>query len=630
MSEISKQLETDIKSSLGNVYGVDKVEEMFGNVLKIVAKARLNRPAALEDEDIIRDSSWYKDEIMYTFYADQFGVEDENTANTFKDLIEMLPYLKDLGVTTVYILPFMDSPMGDAGFDVLDPQNVRTDLGGTNEFKEFMVEMKKHGLKIQADLVLNHFSDQHKWFKEILNGNVDKLDYFLFREELPKYREIHDSKGTIIEYDEDGVKTRRRMIFTDVGENTHYRKINICGKDYYFYHTFYPFQLDINWKNPEVLYYVLETIAYWNNFGIDIFRLDAIPFLIKEKGTNAENLPETHDIVKILSSFNQAIGPRSILHAEACERPKDIIHYFGKERTFNIGSDKILTRTDEVQVAYNFPYMPAIWASLITGSNEYFWNTYEEIPTIPDSASWAQFLRVHDELTLEMVDDTAIKKIICKELAPKGDRFKDLGVSGRMANFLDNNSEKICLAFAILLSLPGIPVIYYGDEIGAQNNLEYGKKAAQKRKEVLKEINENLDSYDSRDINRGPILKDHFYNSMRDGETLGNVIYKTVKNLIRVRKETPALRRGKLSKIPSDKKEIFSYLIISNDQQLIVINNLTENKLKTSLTLPNNLVETLSKKIDMINLINGTKTNVCLRYGKLDIDIEPCQTLWLS
>jgi maltose alpha-D-glucosyltransferase/alpha-amylase len=199
-----------------------------------------------------------------------------------------------------------------------------------------------------------------------------------------------------------------------------------------------------------------------------------------------------------------------------------------------------------------------------------------------------------------------------------------------MANFLDNNSEKICLAFAILLSLPGIPVIYYGDEIGAQNNLEYGKKAAQKRKEVLKEINENLDSYDSRDINRGPILKDHFYNSMRDGETLGNVIYKTVKNLIRVRKETPALRRGKLSKIPSDKKEIFSYLIISNDQQLIVINNLTENKLKTSLTLPNNLVETLSKKIDMINLINGTKTNVCLRYGKLDIDIEPCQTLWLS
>mgnify|MGYP000916620222 CR=1 FL=1 len=630
MSEISKQLETDIKSSLGNVYGVDKVEEMFGNVLKIVEKARLNRPAALEDEDIIRDSSWYKDEIMYTFYADQFGVEDENTANTFKDLIEMLPYLKDLGVTTVYILPFMDSPMGDAGFDVLDPQNVRTDLGGTNEFKEFMVEMKKHGLKIQADLVLNHFSDQHKWFKEILNGNVDKLDYFLFREELPKYREIHDSKGTIIEYDEDGVKTRRRMIFTDVGENTHYRKINICGKDYYFYHTFYPFQLDINWKNPEVLYYVLETIAYWNNFGIDIFRLDAIPFLIKEKGTNAENLPETHDIVKILSSFNQAIGPRSILHAEACERPKDIIHYFGKERTFNIGSDKILTRTDEVQVAYNFPYMPAIWASLITGSNEYFWNTYEEIPTIPDSASWAQFLRVHDELTLEMVDDTAIKKIICKELAPKGDRFKDLGVSGRMANFLDNNSEKICLAFAILLSLPGIPVIYYGDEIGAQNNLEYGKKAAQKRKEVLKEINENLDSYDSRDINRGPILKDHFYNSMRDGETLGNVIYKTVKNLIRVRKETPALRRGKLSKIPSDKKEIFSYLIISNDQQLIVINNLTENKLKTSLTLPNNLVETLSKKIDMINLINGTKTNVCLRYGKLDIDIEPCQTLWLS
>jgi len=293
--------------------------------------------------------------------------------------------------------------------------------------------------------------------------------------------------GMAVYIETDGKISSRKLIFTDICKN-HYRKCNIGGKNYYLYHTFYPFQLDINWKNPNVLYYVLETIAHWNNKGIDIFRLDALPFFIKEKGTNAENQPKTHCIIKILSSFNQAIGPRSIFHAEACEPPEEVLQYFGKERVFNIHGGENLTRTDGVQIAYNFPYMPAIWASLITGSNEYFWNVHEETPPIPESTAWAQFLRVHDELTVEMVD-TSTRKIIYDALLSKGKDFKDLGISGRMANFLDKNPAKISLAFAILLSLPGIPVIYYGDEIGAENNMNYGEEAEKKRKEVLNKIN---------------------------------------------------------------------------------------------------------------------------------------------
>lgn len=547
-----KQLEIDIKPALEKVYGEDKVDEMFANILEIIERIRSERTASLKMEDITRDSSWYKDEIMYTFYADQFGVKNENAANTFKDLIEMLPYLKDLGVTTLYILPFMDSPMGDAGFDVRDPQKIREDLGGMDEFDQFIGEAKKYGFKIQADLVLNHFSDQHEWFQDALNGDVSKLGYFIFRKEPPEYERSQD--GTIIKYIEEDwtPPSERRMIFTDACEETHYRKISIGGEDYYFYHTFYPFQLDINWENPEVLYYVLEKmIGFWSNKGIDIFRLDAIPFLIKEKGTNAENQPKTHCIIKILSSFNQAIGPRSIFHAEACEPPEEVLKYFGKERTFNIYGGENLTRTDGVQVAYNFPHMPAIWASLITENNEFFWNVHEETPAIPESTAWAQFLRVHDELTVEMAD-ISTREIIYGSLISKGEEFKGLGISGRMANFLDENPAKIKLAFAILLSLPGIPVIYYGDEIGAKNNTEYGKKAEKKRKEILNKININLSCFDSRDINRGPILKSDFYSSKKD-----NIIYKTVRNLIEVRKGIPVLGRGKLSRLESDKKRDF-------------------------------------------------------------------------
>lgn len=170
-----KQLEIQIKSSLESVYGKDKVNEIFVRILEIIVRARSKRAASLKIEDLIRDCNWYKDEIIYTFYVDQFGVKDENTTNTFKDLIEMLPYLKDLGVTTLYILPFMDSPMGDAGFDIRDPQEVREDLGGIAEFDQFMEEAKKSGFKIQADLVLNHFSDQHEWFQAALNGDLSKL-----------------------------------------------------------------------------------------------------------------------------------------------------------------------------------------------------------------------------------------------------------------------------------------------------------------------------------------------------------------------------------------------------------------------------------------------------------------------
>ena len=450
---VPKKIENEIFASIVQVYGEKRAKEIYERVMQIAKESIDKRSETLKNEDLTRADDWYKDEIIYMFYVDQFGVVTPEKPNTFRDTSAMFDYLKDLGVTTLYLLPFADSPMSDAGFDVKNPQNIRADLGGKTQFKEFVVEAKKNGFKIKSDLVLNHVSDEHEWFQSFLKGDVSKKDYFVVKDKMPEYKKYVDEKiGTVVEYnDGHGKISKRRLIFPEITEN-HYRKVVLNGEDYYFYHTFYPFQLDINWENPEVLYYWLDTINYWTNIGIDIFRMDAIPYLSKEDGTNAENLSKTHAIVKLLSNYIQMTSPRTVIQAEACQYPKDILPYFGKERKFKTtinGQEKEIKRTDEFQIAYHFPYMPAIWAALITGDKQHFINAYKDTPQIPSTAAWGVFLRVHDELTLEMID-VQTREIIYNALVSKGAEFrKGLGVSGRLANFLDNDPDRIEMAFSI-------------------------------------------------------------------------------------------------------------------------------------------------------------------------------------
>lgn len=631
-------LEQNIKESITNIYGAGQVDVIYPRVVQAIQKAKQNRPLKLYMEDLIRQSDWYKDEIIYMFYVDQFGTKAKDLPNTFNDLIAMLPYLEDLGVTTIFMLPFIDSPMGDAGFDIRDPKNVRADLGGMKEFKEFLSEAKKRGFKLKADLILNHFSDQHQWFQAALKGDEAKANYFVNRNELPEYKSYIDEKiGVVVEYKEkDGSISKRRLIFPDIVE-THYRKVKINGNDKYFYHTFYPFQIDVNWENPEVLYYMLDVLGFWANIGVDIFRMDAIPYYIKEKGTNAENLPKTHEIIKLLSSFVQAIAPRSVMQAEACQWPKDILPYFGEQEVTNhnilCDNQKIIKRTDEVQIAYNFPFMPAIWASMLTGDSQHFWKAYDITPEIPDTSAWAVFLRVHDELTLEMVD-VETRKLIYGKLVDKGAEFrKGFGVSGRMANFLENNPERIAQAFSILLSLPGIPIIYYGDEIGAQNNWEYAK-ASEKQREVMardkaKEEGQELDVisfFDSRDINRGPITRDSFYNAQNNDNTFQGQIYDRVKSLIHLRKATPAIRRGKFEKLNLEQDNVFAYLRKLDKEQVLVAHNLSGEKTVAEIKLPSS-----SAKNGFVDLISGDEAKLSKKnWWVYEIELEPYQSVWVK
>lgn len=632
-------IENELKQSITNVYGKDKTEEMYSNIQKLVYETRKNRDSQLAKEDLQRTSDWYKDEIVYMFYAEQFGVKDKNHPNTFKDLIGRLDYLKKLGVTTIYILPFMESPMGDAGFDVSNPRSVRKDLGGTEEFKQFTAEARKRGLKIKADLILNHFSDQHEWFQQILKGDLSKLNYFVVSDKMPVYKKYMDpQKGIVVDYQEDNNKiSSRRLMFPDICENN-YRKVTINGKDYYFYHTFYPFQLDVNWQNPEVLYYMLGTIAQWANTGIDIFRMDAIPYFIKKPGTNAENLQETHDIVTILSLFLQLTAPRSVIQAEACQWPKDILPYFGKENNYNLNilnKEKNITRTNQVQIAYNFPYMPAIWATMLTGDNQHFWDAYNNTPVIPNSAAWALFLRVHDELTLEMVDINT-RKLVYDKLLDKGAEFrKGLGISGRMANFLDKDPQKIGMAFSILLSLPGLPIIYYGDEIGALNNWDYANNFAKIREKTQKAKNPNIDVlsfFDSRDINRGPITQDQFDEAVSGKDKFGNQVYTTVSDLIKIRKQEPVLREGTFNNVITDKTDVFTFLRQLKNDKIIVVNNLINKDNKVRITLDKNIVKDIKSKNSTFDLVSRSKVNNIniISANEIEINLKPYQYLWLK
>lgn len=636
---VPKKIESEINNAIVQIYGEENAPTIYKKVMEIAKKSIDARPEELKKEDLTRADDWYKDEIIYMFYVDQFGVVTPEKPNTFKDSEEMFDYLTDLGVTTLYLLPFADSPMSDAGFDVKNPQNIRPDLGGTPQFKEFIKKAKENGFKIKADLVLNHFSDQHEWFQDILKGDLTKLDYFVVRDKMPEYTKYVDEKaGTIVEYKEpDGKISKRRLIFPDITEN-HYREVNINGKNYYFYHTFYPFQLDINWENPEVLYYCLETINYWANLGIDIFRLDAIPYLSKESGTNAENLPKTHAIIRLISDYIQMTAPRTVIQAEACQYPNNILPYFGKERKFKTSlnnEEKVIKRTDEFQIAYHFPYMPAIWASLVTGNKQYFINAYKETPKIPSTAAWGVFLRVHDELSLEMVDKET-REIVYKALVNKGAEFrKGLGVSGRMANFLDNNPDRIEMAFSILLSMPGIPIIYYGDEVGVRNNFENAKESEKARLEKSRISKFKLLSYfDSRDIHRGAVPAKLFYGSSKDYYAFNSKVYKKVKNLISVRKNLPSMSKGDFTLLKTKSPANFSYIRSLGDEKILVINNLSAEKLVAEITIPVNVVlEADGKKIASFkNLINGddVRVNVSLTNRTMHLRIAPYGVVWLK
>ena len=320
--------------------------------------------------------------------------------------------------------------------------------------------------------------------------------------------------------------------------------------------------------------------------------------------------------------------------------PKDVIPYFGTEKKSEVivdGKTRDFKRTDEVQIAYNFPYMPALWASFITEDSNYFKEAVKQTPGIPDSASWATFLRVHDELTLEMVTPE-MRQLIYNALEPKGAPFrKGFGVAGRMANFLDEDHDHIEMAFSVLLSMPGIPIIYYGDEIGAKNNFENAKKSAdlRKKKQAKSKI-KLLSFFDSRDINRGLLTQQAFYDAKNSTKTYSGKIYHKVQKMIALRKSTPALSRGDLTILKTNYPHVFAYIRSYKGEKYLIVNNLSDKRLTAEVDLPANMlikaIKNNEHSVYLTNILTDEqyKLKPSIKDKKTRLLMYPYAEVWLK
>jgi maltose alpha-D-glucosyltransferase/alpha-amylase len=390
---------------------------------------------------VIHDPLWYKDAILYELHVRAFQDSSGDGMGDFNGLAERLDYLQDLGVTALWLLPFCPSPWRDDGYDIADYNDVHRAYGTLRDFQSFLREAKRRGLRVITELVLNHTSDQHEWFQRSRRAAPGSRwrDFYVWSDTPEKYREA-------------------RIIFKDF-EASNWTWDSVAKA--YFWHRFYSHQPDLNFDNPAVRKEVLEAMEFWLDMGVDGLRLDAVPYLYEREGTNCENLPETHAFLKELRQRLDSKYADKVILAEANQWPEDSVAYFGEG--------------DECHMAFHFPVMPRLFMAIRMEDRYPVVEILNVTPAIPENAQWAMFLRNHDELTLEMVTDEE-RDYMYRVYAQDKQMRINLGIRRRLAPLLGNDRRKIELMNGLLFSLPGAPVLYYGDEIGMGDNIYLGDR----------------------------------------------------------------------------------------------------------------------------------------------------------
>ncbi|MCP1328133.1 maltose alpha-D-glucosyltransferase, partial [Halomonas sp. 707D4] len=396
---------------------------------------------AVETLDFLDDPLWYKDAVIYQVHVKSFFDANDDGIGDFKGLIDKLDYIESLGVNTIWLLPFYPSPRRDDGYDIAQYIGVSPDYGTLADAQRFIDEAHVRGLRVLTELVINHTSDQHEWFQRARNAppGSPERDFYVWSDTDLKY------PGT-------------RIIFLDT-ESSNWTWDPVAGA--YYWHRFYSHQPDLNFDNPVVLEEILKVMAYWLDMGVDGLRLDAIPYLVEREGTNNENLPETHDVLKKIRAVIDERYPDRMLLAEANQWPEDTRPYFGDG--------------DECHMAFHFPLMPRMYMALAQEDRFPITDILRQTPDIPPTCQWAIFLRNHDELTLEMVTDKERDYLWNHYAADRRARI-NLGIRRRLAPLLERDRRRIELLNSLLLSMPGTPVLYYGDEIGMGDNIYLGDR----------------------------------------------------------------------------------------------------------------------------------------------------------
>jgi maltose alpha-D-glucosyltransferase/alpha-amylase len=491
----------------------------------------------------MEDSLWYKDAIFYEVHVRAFNDGNADGMGDFVGLAERLHYLKELGVNCLWLLPFFPSPLKDDGYDVSEYRSIHPHYGSVADFERFLEAAHAHGIRVIADLVVNHTSDQHPWFQAARRDPAAPTrDYYVWSDTDQRYREA-------------------RIIFTDT-ETSNWTWDPVAKA--YYWHRFFHHQPDLNFDNPAVRREMLEAMQFWLDRGLDGFRCDAVPYLFERDGTNCENLPDTHEYLKELRRAIDTRYAGRILLAEANQWPADVRAYFGAG--------------DEFHMAFHFPLMPRIFLAVRLGDRRPITDIYRHTPDIPAPCQWCLFLRNHDELTLEMVSEDERRHLYYAYGHDPRMRL-NVGIRRRLAPLLDNDRRKIELLTSILFTLPGSPIIYYGDEIGMGDNIYLGdRNGVRTPMQWTGDRNAGFSRADTARLYL-PLIVDPVYGyqaiNVEAQQRTPASLLRWMQRIIAVRKKSRVFGRGTLRFLSPANESVVAHLRAWEGQTVLLVHNLT-------------------------------------------------------
>ncbi len=527
------------------------------------------------------DLLWYKDAVFYEIAVRAYRDSNGDGHGDLHGLTEKLEYLQSLGVDCIWLMPIYPSPLRDDGYDIADYYNIAETFGTLDDLKTLIREAHNREIRIIMDLVLNHTSDAHPWFQASRSDkNSPYRDYYVWSDTDQKYKDT-------------------RIIFLDT-EPSNWTWDEKTGQ--YYWHRFYASQPDLNFDNPKVQEEMFNIARFWLDLGIDGFRADAVPYLFEREGTNCENLPETHVYLKQLRTFMDKNYPGRILLCEANQWPEDVRPYFGDGDEFHMG--------------FHFPIMPRIYMALKKGRADDMIEILRRTPPIPENCQWCTFLRNHDELTLEMVTEEE-RQWMWQEYAPEPRMKLNLGIRRRLAPLLDNDRRKIELANSLLFTLPGSPIIYYGDEIGMGDNLDLPDRngvrtpmqwdaslnAGFTTGKPFTELVKGERSYQHINVASQMVDKDSLFHS--------------ISRMVNIRKQHHAFGRGSMEWVETDNPAFAVYTRKYQGETLLIINNLSDSA--QALLLP------AEYHADCVDLISNAAENI-----DATLTLQPYAHLWLK
>src|SRR5215475_2000778 len=501
--------------------------------------ADIRATARLESDEL-----WFKDAIIYQLHVKAFADSNNDGIGDFAGLTEKLDYLEDLGVTALWLLPFYPSPGRDDGYDISDYRAINADFGTMSDFRRFMQEARRRKLRVLTELVINHTSDQHPWFRRARRS-----------------RPTSDARNWYVWSDHDQAYAGTRIVFSDT-EKSNWAWDPLAGA--YYWHRFFSHQPDLSYDNPRVLSAMIQIMRRWLDLGVDGFRLGAISYLCEREGSNNENLPETHAIIKKIRAELDSYATGKLLLAEANQWPEDVNAYFGDG--------------DECHMAYHFPLMPRIYMAIAQEDRFPITDILRQTPDIPANCQWALFLRNHDELTLEMVTDVE-RDYLWSTYANDPRARINLGIRRRLAPLMDNDRRKIELMNSLLMSFPGTPIIYYGDEIGMGDNIYLGdRNGVRTPMQWTSDRNGGFSRCDPARLYSPPVMDPIYGYGAFNVEAQQNNRYSMLwwmKRLIAMRKRYKAFGRGTLEFLYPDNHRVLAFIRRYQDEVLLVIANLS-------------------------------------------------------